>query len=115
MVSRLIPVTFAVTLLMSGCGSSPPQPAIEFTVVPEAGILRIVSKPATCVDDAGDPEPVQLAHEMTTGVELAVGWQPGPTAICVSLHRPAVDTPLDHTSESISRWSCDQPTDPAPP
>jgi hypothetical protein len=37
MVSRLVLVTFAVTLLMSGCGSSRTPPTIEFTAVPEAG------------------------------------------------------------------------------
>jgi hypothetical protein len=37
MVFRLIPVTFAITLWMSGCGSSRTLPAIEFTAIPEAG------------------------------------------------------------------------------
>jgi hypothetical protein len=37
MVSRLILVLFAVTLLMSGCGFSRTPQAIEFTAVPEAG------------------------------------------------------------------------------
>jgi hypothetical protein len=36
-ISRLVLTTFAVALLMSGCGSSAALPAIEFTVVPEAG------------------------------------------------------------------------------